>query len=61
MKPKILPLIEECVEKGAMRGYHRAYKYTENPGVEQILDSISECIVSEFHERFYFDQKEYQE
>jgi hypothetical protein len=54
-------LIEECVENGATRGYHRAYKYTENPGVEQILDSISECIMSEFHERFSFDQKEYQE
>ena len=54
MKPKFLPLLEECIENGARRGYFRAHKHVDKPTDEAILDAITECIMGEIHEWFDF-------
>jgi hypothetical protein len=41
MKPKVLPLIESCIETGVRLGYNRAHKHVENPHVESIVEHIT--------------------
>jgi hypothetical protein len=55
MKPKILPVLEMCVENGIARGFNRAFKHTDSPNGEQIKDSIAEAIMFEIWEWFDFD------
>lgn len=57
MKPKLLPLIEMCVENGVRRGMQRAQKHVENPSDESIMTNIEECVISELYEWFYFDNQ----
>ena len=55
MKPKILPVIELCIENGVTIGYRRAFKHTDNPTEEQIFGNIREAIVNELYEWFTFE------
>ena len=55
MKPKILPVLEMCIENGVTIGYRRAFKHTDNPTEEQILGQIREAIVNELYEWFTFE------
>ena len=55
MKPKILPVLELCIENGVTIGYRRAFKHTDNPTEEQILGQIREAIVNELYEWFDFE------
>ena len=55
MKPKILPVIELCIENGVTIGYRRAFKHTDNPTEEQIFGNIREAIVNELYEWFIFE------
>lgn len=55
MKPKIRLLLEQCIESGIKRGYHRAHKYVEQPAEEAIFDQIEECIMAEIYEWFDFE------
>ena len=56
MKPKILPVLEMCIENGLNRGYIRAYKHTDTPDEGQILDAIEQAIMEEIHEWFEFPE-----
>ena len=56
MKAKLRPLLEQCIENGAARGWHRAHKHVENPSREAILECIEDCIMSEIYEWFDFEQ-----
>ena len=31
MKPKFRVILEQAIEEGVRRGYHRAFKHVENP------------------------------
>ena len=55
MKPKILPVLEMCIENGLAYGYRRAFKHTDNPTEEQITNQIRESIMHELYEWFDFD------
>jgi hypothetical protein len=55
MKPKVLPLLERCVELGIERGYNRAYKHEESPSKEHIQTCIFASIMDEFDEWFEFE------
>jgi hypothetical protein len=55
MRVNYRAIILECIEHGVARGFHRAYKHTENPSREAIIEQIEDCIMSEFVERFFFD------
>ena len=55
MKPKLLPVLEMCIENGLTHGYRRAFKYNDNPTEEQITDQIKQSIMNELYEWFDFN------
>lgn len=59
MQAKTRLILENCIEAGAKRGYHRAFKHNENPSEEAILESIEESIMGEIYEYFAFDALDY--
>ena len=58
MKPKFFPVLEMCIETGATRGYHRAFKHDDNPSEREIIDNISKAIVEDIFEWFDIDENE---
>lgn len=55
--PKIYPLLVAAVEDGAAYGFHRAYKYTEHPTEDAIIDAITEAVVNSIFERFEIPER----
>jgi archaeosine-15-forming tRNA-guanine transglycosylase len=60
MKPKFRVILEQAIEEGVRRGYHRAHKYVENPSEGAIIEHIEDAVMSAIHEYFTFDESEYQ-
>jgi len=58
MKPKILPVLEMCIENGLARGIRRAYKHTDEPSEEHMLDVMEKAIMEEISEWFEFEEGE---
>lgn len=56
MKPKLVPLLNQCIETGIRRGYRRAHKHCENPSEDAIFENIETCIMGEIYEWFDFDE-----
>ena len=56
MTPKLLPLLERCIQDGLLLGYARAYKHNDSPTVEQIADAQEQAILNEIHEWFEFEE-----
>ena len=54
MKPKILPLLEQCIEHGVRRGYSRAFKHVEAPSKEAICENIETAVMAELYDWFDF-------
>lgn len=52
LKPKIYPLLEECVKTGINAGYRRAYKHNDMPKEELIKEQILHYIMLELSEKF---------
>ena len=52
MKPKILPVLEMCIENGLTYGYRRAFKHDDDPTEEQITQAIKDAIMHELYEWF---------
>ncbi len=55
MKPKLMPVLEMCIENGLTYGYRRAFKHTEDPTEEQMTTAIREAIMYELYEWFDFE------
>ena len=55
MKPKILPVLEMCIENGLNYGYTRAFKHDDNPSEEFITNTIKESIMHELSEWFDYE------
>ena len=55
MKPKILPVLEMCIDNGLTYGYRRAFKHDDDPSEEQITNTIKESIMHELYEWFDFE------
>lgn len=60
MKPKLIPLLEQCIETGINRGWDRAWKHNDNPSAAIVSERIREAIWLELHEWFDFDGDETQ-
>ena len=58
MKPKILPVLEMCIENGLSSGYRRAFKHTDDPTEYQITQAIKDAIMLELYEWFDFGVEE---
>lgn len=54
MKAREYRLFSECLEAGLRRGYRRAYKYTDHPSEEQLLESLHTNVMGEVSEFFSF-------
>jgi hypothetical protein len=59
MKPKIRVILEQAIEDGVRRGYHRAFKHIDSPAEQTILDSIEDCVMSQIYEYFTFDEEDF--
>ena len=57
MKAKTLVILEMAIEVGIRRGWNRAHKHIENPNEATIRDNIEECVMSEIHEYFSFEDE----
>lgn len=57
MKPKFLPVLEQCIDRGITLGYNRAHKHNDNPSQEVIEHEISRAITDEIFEWFDFDSE----
>jgi len=58
MKPKIYNILGRCIEDGLKFGYQRAFKHTDSPTEEQILNTCLIAILDEIFEHFSFDDDE---
>lgn len=58
MKPKTIPLLEQCVEVGTALGLRRAYKHSAKPTDEQIQAEICNAVMNEIYEWFDFPEQE---
>ena len=55
MRAKTYVILQRAIEEGYKRGWHRAYKYSENPSPESIEDEVTSAIMGEICEIFFFD------
>lgn len=58
MKPKTLPVLEQCIEIGIELGFRRAFKYSDAPNDEQIKAALATAIIDQFYEWFDFPVQE---
>ena len=54
MKPKFRVILEQAIEEGVRRGYHRAHKHVENPTEGAIIEQIEDAVMSQIYEYFEF-------
>lgn len=59
MKVRTRLVLNECVERGAARGWRMAHKHVETPTEEVILERIEDAIMAEIYEWFSFEEDEY--
>lgn len=57
MRPKYRVILEDCIEYGVRRGYDRAHKHVEKPGVDAIQYEIENAIMGRIYEYFTFDDE----
>ena len=56
MKPKLIPMLEQCIEMGISLGYNRAFKHNDKPTKEEFEHEIHKAIMNEIYEWFDFDE-----
>lgn len=59
MKPKIRVILENAIEEGVRRGYHKAFKHNDSPSEGAILESVETYVMSAIYEYFTFDEEDY--
>ena len=50
-------ILDQAIEEGVRRGYHRAYKHTDDPTDEAVINTIEDCVMSAIYEYFDFDDE----
>lgn len=56
MKPKLINVLELCIENGLKLGYNRAFKHDDNPSEENIQSKQFQAIMEEIYEWFDFEE-----
>lgn len=56
MKPKLIPVLEDCIELGLKLGMNRAYKYHNDPPEDILLNEQQQAIMNQIFERFEFKE-----
>jgi hypothetical protein len=44
MKPRFEVVLEACIESGVQMGVRRAYKHTDDPTEQQIIDCVTRAV-----------------
>lgn len=57
MKPKFQNILVNAVESGVALGYRRAFKHTDSPKEDHILQTIVTAVMSEIYENFTFEDE----
>ncbi len=58
MKVRVYQVVTRAIEEGISRGWRRAHKHTDNPGVSAIQGSIYDEVLNALHEVIDFDEGE---
>ena len=58
MKFNKYALIVRAVEEGVQRGWHRAFKHTEQPGDDTIVNTITDEVMSSLGEIIWWETPE---
>jgi hypothetical protein len=58
MKPRMRRILEDVIEHGVNRGWHRAHKHNESPTENVIKDEIADGVMSELYEYFTFEEED---
>lgn len=58
MTPRYHYLLTLAVETGVTRGVNRAYKHTDAPSREAIIDEVETEVMNEISEYFVFETEE---
>ena len=56
MKPKLIPVLEMCIQNGIRLGWNRAHKHTDKPEDESVFHEIEYAIETEIYEWFDFEE-----
>lgn len=57
MQANTLRVLEMCISEGITYGLNRAYKHTDNPKRDYIMQCIEDEITTALHEWFIFEEK----
>lgn len=57
MQVKEYNVIVDCVERGVVAGWNRAYKYSDTPATNYIHEQIADAVLLEISEYFTFDDE----
>ena len=57
MRPKFRVILDQAIEEGVRRGYHKAYKHTEAPTDEAVINTIEDCVMGALYEYFDFEDE----
>jgi hypothetical protein len=56
MKVKEYNVLTDCVERGVVLGWNRAYKHSDTPALDYIHEQIADAVLLEISEYFNFDE-----
>ena len=56
IKPKIRVILEDAIDRGIERGFRRAYKHTDTPSHNDMIEQIKTAVWGENHEVIEFDE-----
>ena len=57
MRAKEYQLMVETVEAGETFGLNRAFKHSDNPTPESIIEAISQAVMDQINEKWSFDDE----
>lgn len=58
MKPRMYNILSECIESGTEIGYRRAFKHTDSPTEDTIIESTHREIMNKICNYFTFGEDE---
>jgi len=57
VRPDYYRILSRLVEAGAQYGVRRAFKHTDNPELETIIENVEREIMTAISEEFIFDDR----
>lgn len=55
LRVNVWEVLERAVVSGATYGYHRAYKHTDTPTEDGVVEEIRIAIMNELHDVLFYD------